>query len=193
MSLDTVVDDIRSQAREKAEAIRADGEERADEIRAAAREDAERIREDAAAAVEQQVQQEREQATSAAKLEAKQERLAARRELLDEVRAEMEQAVADLSGDRRHELTDALLADATASFGDDDVAVYCRASDQELVEQLADSYDGVSVAGEHDCLGGIVAESNTSRVRIDNTFDSIVEEAWENNLKAVSEVLFEDE
>lgn len=195
MSLETVVEDIRAQAREEAEAIREEGEQRAEEIREQAREEADRIREEAETAVEQQIEQEREQATSAAKLEAKQERLAARRDVLDDVREQTEQAVAELSGERRRELTAALVENAAEEFGDAAVSVYGRSDDRELIETiLADKeYDEWTFAGERDCLGGIVAESDASRVRIDNTFDSILDDAWEDNLKAVSEVLFEDE
>lgn len=195
MSLETVVEDIRAQAREEAETIRQEGQQRAEEIRESAREEADEIRSDAESAVERQIQQEREQATSAAKLEAKQERLAARRDVLDEVRDQTETAIAELSGERRRGLTASLIADAAEEFGDSPVSVYARPEDQSLVEEILDSegYDDWTVAGEQDCLGGIVAESDASRVRIDNTFDSLLADVWEDNLKAVSEVLFEDE
>jgi V/A-type H+-transporting ATPase subunit E len=196
MSLDTVAEDIRDEARARAEEIRRDGEERAEEIVAAAEEEAERIVEEREAAVERTVEQEREQALSAAKLEAKQERLEARRDVLEDVRERVEESLAELSGDRREELTRALLADAASEFeGGDDatVAVYCRAADEALVEELLDEegYDSFSVAGEYDCMGGVVVESTASRVRVNNTFDSVFEGVWEDNLKAVSDRLFD--
>lgn len=47
------------------------------------------------------------------------------------------------------------------------------------------------VDGEIDCLGGVVAESDTSRVRVNNTFDSILESVWDDELKNISERLFD--
>ena len=195
MSLDTVVEDIRKTARQEAEEIREDGQRRAEEIREQANADAEEIRKEAETNVEQRIQQEREQATSAAKLEAKQERLAARRDVLDEVRERTEQAVADLSGERRRTLTASLIAEAATEFGDEPVSVSTRPEDHELVETILEEegYDNWTVTDERDCLGGIVAESEASRVRVNNTFDSVLADAWESNLKTVSDLLFEDE
>ncbi|GAB3683751.1 V-type ATP synthase subunit E [Salinarchaeum chitinilyticum] len=192
MSLDTVVEDIKGQAHARADEIGEDAEERAEELLEAAREDAERIREEAEESVEREIEQEREQRLSAAELEAKQERLEARRELLERVHDRVEAELVALEGERREELTAALLEDAAEEFDDGaDVSVYCRPDDAELVSSLCEDYDGFEQAGEYDCLGGVVVESDASRVRINNTFDSILEDVWEDNLQTVSERLFE--
>jgi len=191
MSLDTVVEDIRDEARTQAEEIRAEADQQAEEIIADAEAEAERIREERDREATRQTEQEREQTLSSAKLEAKQARLEARRSILQDVRDEVTQAIADLE-DGREELTRALLEDAAAEFGDGNaVEVYGRAADQELLESLLEEYDGYEYAGEADCLGGVVVESEASRVRVNNTFDSVFEEVWEDNLKMVSDRLFE--
>jgi V/A-type H+-transporting ATPase subunit E len=191
--LDTVVEDIRDEARARAEEIRSEGQARADEIRSEAEADAEAIVEEREREVERQIAQEREQATSAAKLEAKQERLEARRDALQTVREQVETELASLSGDRREELTRALLDAAAAEFDDaSDVVVHGRAADEALLEEILTDYEGFSLSGEPvDCLGGVVVESTASRVRIDNTFDSLLDTVWENNLKDVSGILFD--
>jgi V/A-type H+-transporting ATPase subunit E len=191
MSLDTVVEDVRDEARARAEEIREAAESEADEIVAEAEADAERIREERLAEVDRQIDQEREQALSSAKLEAKQERLGARRDVLEDVRDDVEAAIADLDDDRRRELTETLLDATLAEFDDDeDVAVYTRAEDVELLEELV-ADRGAQVDGEVDCLGGVVAESDTSRVRVNNTFDSVLEAVWGDELKSISERLFD--
>jgi V/A-type H+-transporting ATPase subunit E len=192
MSLDTVVEDIREQARARAEAIREEANEEADQLIAEAEADAEEIREETLVEADAQIDQEREQKISSAKLEAKQARLEARRDVLQSVRDDVEQAIVDLSGDDRRELTAALLDAAAEEFDDDaTVEVYGRADDQELFEDLLDEYDGFVYAGEYECLGGLVAESQQSRVRVKNTFDSILDEVWEDNLREISNRLFE--
>ena len=191
MSLDTVVEDVRDEARARAEEIREAAESEADEIVAEAETDAERIREERLAEVDRQIDQEREQALSSAKLEAKQERLGARRDVLEDVRDDVEAAIADLDDDRRRELTETLLDATLAEFDDDeDVAVYTRAEDVELLEELVADRNA-AVDGEIDCLGGVVAESDTSRVRVNNTFDSVLESVWDDELKSISERLFD--
>ncbi|GAA0723526.1 V/A-type H+-transporting ATPase subunit E [Halorubrum trapanicum] len=190
MSLETVVEDVEDEARARAEEIREQAEAEADEIVAEAETDAERIREERLAEVDDQIDQEREQTLSSAKLEAKQERLGARRDVLEDVRDDVEAAIAGLDGDDRRELTEALLDASLAEFDDEDVAVYTRAEDVELLEDLVADRNA-EVDGEVDCLGGVVAESDTSRVRVNNTFDSVLESVWDDELKNISERLFD--
>jgi len=193
MSLDTVVEDVRDEARARAEEIREEAEAEAEELLEAAHEDAEDIREERREEVERTIEQEREQTLSAAKLEAKQMRLAARRDALAEVREAVEDALAGLSGDRRRELTGALLDAALAEFGDEPVRIYGRGDDAELLEELVADREGVTHEGERDCLGGVVAESDASRVRVDNTFDSVLEDVLDEELKEISDRLFASE
>lgn len=192
MTLETVAEDIREQARARADEIREEADADAEQLLAAAEGDAEEIRGEILDDADRQIEQEREQRLSSAKLEAKQERLEARRDVLGSVRTAVEEEIASLSGDDRQELTRALL-DAAADEIDADgtVDVYGRADDQALIEGILDDYDGFEYAGEYDCLGGVVVESGESRVRVKNTFDSILEEVWEANLREISDRLFE--
>ncbi|EMA33213.1 V-type ATP synthase subunit E [Halobiforma nitratireducens] len=192
MSLDTVVEDIREEAHARAEDIRDEGESRAEEIESAAEADADEILAEAEREVEREVEQLREQRLSSAKLEAKQKRLEARRDVLTDVRESVESELTDLEGDAREELTQILIEAASAEFDEgNDVSVYGRADDQELIESLVEDYDGYEFAGEYDCLGGVVVESEQSRVRVNNTFDSVLEDVWEDNLQEISNRLFE--
>ncbi|MFB6188976.1 MAG: V-type ATP synthase subunit E [Halapricum sp.] len=192
MSLETVVEDIRDEARARAEEIRSDAEQQAEEILSEARADADEIRDQKEQAVERQIDQEREQRLSSANLEAKQQRLSTRREVLEEVRSDVEAALVDLDGETREELTRELLDAATEEFeGAETVSVYGRADDQDLIESILESYDGYSYAGSYDCLGGVVVESEGSRIRVNNTFDSVLEDVWGDNLQDISDRLFE--
>ena len=192
MSLETVVEDIRDEARARAEEIKSEAQERADEIVESAEDDAEALEEEREAEVERTIRQEREQTLSSAKLEAKQERLEARRDVLEEVREQVEERLASLERDRREELTRSLLDDASSEFDDgDDVVVYGRADDEELLTEILSDYEGYSWGGERECLGGVVVESESSRVRVNNTFDSVLESVWEDNLKELSAKLFD--
>jgi V/A-type H+-transporting ATPase subunit E len=193
MSLETVVEDVRDEARARAEELREEGEARADEIISEAEADAEEISQQREQAVEEQITEEREQALSSAKLSAKQERLEARRDVLEQVREGVNDAIANIEGDRREELTETLLEAAATEFDEGgDVRVYGRATDEELLTDLLSDYEGWSFAGERDCLGGVIVESEQSRVRVNNTFDSLLEDVWDEELKRISERLFEE-
>ena len=194
MSLDTVAEDVKDDARERAERIKDEADERAEQIIAEAESDAEELVNERERTVETKIEQEREQTLSSANLEAKQKRLEARRDVLGDVREEAEARVADLSGEQREELTRALLDAAAAEFtADSEVRVYGRADDAELLESILEDYENFEHAGEFDCLGGVVAESEASRVRVNNTFDSVFDSVWDDELRAVSERLFEQE
>ncbi len=193
MSLETVVEDIREQAEAEAQRILAEARAEAEEIRAEADAEAEDILETAKTEVEREIEREREQRLSSANLEAKQQRLEARRDALSTVRQRVESAIEDLPEDERKEFTRALLEDAAGEFEDAaTVSVYGRSDDRELIEDILSEYDGFSYAGDYECLGGVVVDSETGRLRVNNTFDSVLETVWEENLKAFSDTLFED-
>jgi len=192
MSLDTVVEDIREEARARAEDIRGDAEAEADGIVAEAEADAEEIRERREAEVERRIEQEREQELSAATLEAKQERLGARRDVVEDVREHVESELAAMEGDTRRELTRSLLEASLSEFDEDrSVSVRGRPEDADLLEDLAGEYDRVSHAGEADVLGGVIAESEGSKVRVNNSFDAVLDTVWDDQLKELSDRLFE--
>lgn len=197
MSLDTVTEDITDDAQEQADHIREEAQERAGEIIEKAEEEAAELLESREREVERRIEQEREQKLSSAKLEAKQLRLEARREILQDVRNSVEEQIRELSGEQREQLTRELLGAATAEFDtesieSDELAVYGREDDKELLESIFEDEDEeYTYAGPYDCLGGCVVESETSRVRVNNTFDSILESVWDDQLREISNQLFE--
>ena len=192
MSLEQVRDDIEKEARARADEIRADATERAEEIISSAEADAEEIKAARREEVDSEIDQRREQALSSAKLEAKQQRLEARRDVLEEVFEEIETALIDLDDETRERLTSSLIASAAEEFDDhDEVVVHGRADDRALIEELLDEYAGFSLGEPRDCLGGVIVESETSRVRVNNTFDSVLDSVWDEHLKEVSAHLFE--
>lgn len=190
MSLETVVEDIREEAKAEAAEIRSAGDEEAEEIVAAAEEDAEATLADAEREVEQRISREREQRLSSAELEAKQARLRARRDVLERVYERVAERLEELPADRREELLRTLL-DGSAETFDEEVVVHCRSEDRELLSDVLADYDGYELGDEIECIGGVVLESEASRVRVNDTFDALLEDVWENNLKAISDRLFE--
>ncbi|MCU4717852.1 V-type ATP synthase subunit E [Halapricum hydrolyticum] len=194
MSLDSVTEDIKEQARARAEEIRSDAEQRAERIVEEAEQEAEEIRRQKESEIERQIEQEREQRLSSGNLEAKQKQLAARRQTLEEVRERVEDALVNLDEETREELTRELIEAAITEFEDVETAeVYGRSDDEALLTSILEEYDSFEYGGETDCLGGVVVESDASRVRIDNTFDSVLEDVWQESLREISDELFEEQ
>lgn len=192
MSLEQVADDIEKEARARADEIRADADEKAEAIIAEAETEADEIKQARAEEVDDEVDQRREQALSSAKLEAKQQRLEARRDVLADVREEIEAALVDLDDDTREELTRSLMEAAAVEFeNDDSVVVHGRGDDQALIEEILTEYEGFSFGERQRCLGGVIVESETSRVRVNNSFDSVLDSVWDDQLKELSNHLFE--
>ncbi|ESS11986.1 MAG: archaeal/vacuolar-type H+-ATPase subunit E [uncultured archaeon A07HR60] len=191
MSLDTVIKDIREEARARADEITQHAETRAEEIINEAETDAKRIREERQAKVDSEIAQEREQALSSAKLQAKQERLGARRDVLQEVRERVESELAGMEGDRRVELTRTLLEASLKEFDTDTIEMYGNADDEELLTELVGEYDRAEYGGTTDILGGVVAESEAANVRVNNSFDSVLDDVWDDGIKELSDQLFE--
>lgn len=192
MSLESVADDIREQARAEADALRAEAEERAEELVAEAESTAEEIVEARREEAAREAERRREQAISSANLEAKQLRLRARRDALDDVREAVEERIAAIEGDERHELTATLLEAALSEFDPAEaLVVRGREADADLLASLADE-DRLEVGEPVECLGGVVVEGTRTNVRVNNTFDSVLDGVWDDQLRSISQQLFEE-
>jgi len=85
-----------------------------------------------------------------------------------------------------------LLDAASAEFDEgDDVNVYGRDEDAELIESIIDDYDGYSTPARYDCLGGVVVERPVPRPNQQHVRLGALETVWEDNLQEISNRLFE--
>jgi V/A-type H+-transporting ATPase subunit E len=192
MGLETVVDDIKQKARARADEIVDEAEQESDETLSEARQEAESIVEQAREEAKKEAEDLREQEVSSAKLEARKMVSREERDLLAELRADVRDELAGLE-DGREDLTRSLLEAGVEELGDEEGAVYAAEGDEELVEDLVDDVDGFEYGGTTDVLGGVVVESADGEVRVDNSFDSVLERLWNDSLREVSARLLEDE
>ena len=192
MGLETVVDDIKQEARARADEIVENAEQESDEILGDARDEAESIVEQAREEAENEAEDLREQEVSSAKLEARKMVSREERDLLADLRADVRDELAALE-DGREDLTRSLLEAGVEELGDDEGAVYVAERDEEMVQDLVDDFDGFEYGGTTDILGGVVVESAEGDVRVDNSFDSVLERVWNDSLREVSARLLGDE
>ena len=192
MGLDTVVDDIRDEAREEADRIVSDAEEDRDARIAEAEEEADRILEQAEEEAESETEALREQTLSGARLEAKTMQSRARKELLDDLRGAVEDRLAALD-DGREDLTEALLDDAIEELDADAGTVHVAEGDADLAEELLADRDGFELGGTEDVLGGVIVDSADGDVRVTNTFDAVLDRVWSDDVREITSRLLGEE
>lgn len=192
MGLDTVVDDIRDEAREEADRIVSDAEEDRDARIAEAEEEADRILEQAEEEAEIEAEALREQTLSGARLEAKTMQSRARKELLDDLRGAVEDRLAALD-DGREDLTEALLDDAIEELDADAGTVHVAEGDADLAEELLADRDGFELGGTEDVLGGVIVDSADGDVRVTNTFDAVLDRVWSDDVREITSRLLGEE
>jgi len=191
MSLETVVEDIRGKAREDAERILSEADIEGKEIVDKAKKEAAIIKVLGKEEMGRRIELEREQKFSSANLAAKQKTLERKRDLLELVRQEIENEISQIKGKEREELTEKLIESSMEEFKDvKDVVVYCKLEDKKLIKSLLKKHKDVKYGGEYECIGGVVMESESARMRVNNTFDSVIETVWTEELKNISELLF---
>ena len=191
MSLETVVEDIREKARGDAERILSESDAEGKEITDKARKEASVNRAVGKEEISRKIELEKEQKFSSTNLAAKQKTLEKKRDLLELVRQEIENEISQIKGKEREELTGKLIESSIKEFIDvKDVVVYGNVEDEKLLKSLLKKHKGVKYGGEYECIGGVVMESESARMRVNNTFDSIIETVWTEELKNISELLF---
>ena len=191
MSLETVVEDIREKARGDAERILSESDAEGKEIIDKARKEASVNRAVGKEEISRKIELEKEQKFSRTNLAAKQKTLEKKRDLLELVRQEIENEISQIKGKEREELTGKLIESSIKEFiGVKDVFVYGNLEDEKLLKSLLKKHKGVKYGGEYEWIGGVVMESESARMRVNNTFDSIIETVWTEELKNISELLF---
>ncbi|MCL7414075.1 MAG: V-type ATP synthase subunit E [ANME-2 cluster archaeon] len=183
MGLEDVVNDILEQARSKAAAIHAQAEEEAATLINKAQSRADEIMQTHQAEVDAYIERMRKQEISSSHLEMKRAALNAKKEILDSVYQSAKDAVSSMPSEKNVELLKAIL-DKHGSSG---TRVYSNEKDARLVREMTD----LTYIGGIDCIGGLVLENDDGTVRMDYTYDRILDDVSEQSLKQISDILFE--
>lgn len=185
MSLDKVRAAITRSALKEAEAILAQARAEADAIVRSAKDKvaAERVAFDTETRSILELQERR--STSEANARAKATVLDAKRRALDAVYDAARERLTHLGGEERRELVTALCRDAQR----DGVTARIRAAPVDVATVVRALPDAAVVA-DASITGGLVASNADGTVHVDRTFETILAEAYERELLAVSRILF---
>lgn len=185
MSLDKVVDEILSRGRQEAEEIVESASREREAMLAEVRKEGEALLQEREHQAEKQGERERQREVARAELEAKRIALQAQREVLDAVLDGAKERL--LEADSRERLTKALV-DAHK----DEIAVgvvLCRPGDVALLKGLVKG----EVRGELSGIGGFVVESPDESQRLDLTFETLLDELWEDAVRDVAAIFWKEE
>lgn len=188
MGLENVVSDILDSAKADVSAIEAQRDSEVSSVIEEAKRTGEGIMGEKIASAEVEAKRIRKQEISGANLEVRRMMLNTRKEILDETQKK--------TAERLHELDiESLIRSLVRAHSGDATRVYSSGQDQPVVERLCDELleaklTKLEYAGNIDCIGGIILETEDESVRLDYTFDTIIGEVSERSMKQISNILF---
>ena len=122
----------------------------------------------------------KKQELASAELENKKALLEEKKQLIEAVFDQVEKKVKGLDSQKRENYINKLLEKAKNDIGVENV--YCNEKDVNLVKDLN--------AETADIIGGLIAENKDKTVRVDYSFDTLLQNIKENELQSISKVLF---
>ncbi|MFH1181739.1 MAG: V-type ATP synthase subunit E family protein [Candidatus Woesearchaeota archaeon] len=180
MGLEKVKDDVLEKAKHEAAKLAAEAEDEAKRIKREKAKASEALSREAEKKLEAQKSEMISRAVSSAELEAKKEMLNARKDIINRIFAEAKRRLKAIPQSRRNSHIAKLLEIAGREL--EIARVYCNESDLKNIQGFN--------AEKAEIIGGIIAENKEGTVRVDLSYDSLLEEVYRESLKEVSEVLF---
>ena len=186
MTLDKVVDEIICTAKADASALKKEGKVEAVSILKKAKANASEIEEDATDYAKGVIEAMEKKELASAKLQCKRIELDSRKEIIDKVFDKLREKVMMLDDKTKKNIYEKMIKNAVCELSDARY-VYANAKDRSIVKSVA---AGLEVK-EADILGGVIVEDKDQNVRIDCTFESVLDDVRDESLKDISKVLFE--
>jgi len=187
MPLEKVLQEIQQKGEEEVRKLKEEAEREVERILAEARAEAEEILKRARDEAEKEAEALRKQEISSVKLEMKRELLNKQKDILESVFDLLRQRVREMDEETRKKLLRTLL-ERNASPG---MLVYSRKEDEEIVKSLAKELKiDLKYAGNVECLGGVILEDPSGEVRVNLTFDELINQVYEQKMSEVSKILF---
>ncbi len=180
MGLETVKEEIIRNAKEQASALIAEARKEAGMISKEAERKIAGLKEKSEAETKKILEQIKRQELTSAGLENKKIVLEAKKQIIDNVFAEAKKKLEALD-DKKREAYIKKLVEKTKS--DIEVAyVYCNKKDAKLLKGFNAEPIGIS--------GGLIAENKEKTIRVDYSFDTLLQGIKENELQNISKILF---
>jgi len=181
MGLETVLERIRDAGKAEAAAVVTEGHAERERLLGDARTEGEQVRALREAEAREQAARRRVQDLARAELDARKLVLTAQDEVLRAVRAKArERLAATSSGQTLRKLLARHASEWKAG------RVYCNARDAAEVRGMV----GANFGGAIEALGGLAIESVDGTTRLDLTYDSLLQDVWDDAIREVATALW---
>ncbi|NPV51141.1 MAG: hypothetical protein HPY60_08120 [Candidatus Methanofastidiosum sp.] len=118
--------------------------------------------------------------TSRTNLEIKRKRLRMEHDILEQLLANVKKNLKDLDLKDRNKLLEKLLSVTTLEY------IYSNKQDQDFLKKIV----GERYRGNIECIGGILTEDLSGKIREEFTFESIVSTVFNNDIREIRDILF---
>lgn len=180
MGLEKVKQEILLKAKQDCDKLREEGNRQAKEIMGRARKEASETREKAEQGIKTALEEMEKREIAAAELEMNKHLLNAKKDMINKVTEEARKRLSSLSSEKRESHIKKLIEKAKKEL--DISRIYCNSQDKAFFSD----FDVV----EQEMLGGFIAENKDQTIRVDYSFESLLQGAIENNLREIAETLF---
>lgn len=184
MGLEKVIDEILAAGEEQRKKIVAEAMEERRKMVAAAKAEADSQRKLREKQFEQRCEMNRQQAISSAELESKKRILQEQNALLAEAKSEVLKSLSSIDSQQRKRILEKLVKAASKKLQKG--VVHCKKEDEGLLMVP----NGVKKMPDLQGAGGILVESEDGAYRIDLTFEVLLDDVWNKNVRKVYELVF---
>jgi len=182
MGLETVKDEIIRDAKNQEESLIGEGRKETVRLMNEAEKKLAEMSQNSAQETKRMAEMIKKQELASAELENKKMLLEAKKELIDQVFNGVQKNFEGLDKKKREEYMNKLLEKCKKDI--DVENVYCNKKDLDLAKNLNAEPD--------DIIGGIIAENKEKTIRVDYSFDSMLQNMKENELQSINKILFGD-
>ena len=180
MGLEAVKDEILDSAKAQANAMLAEARKEANRLSIEAEKKIAEMKEKSEAEIKKALDTIKRQETSAGELESKKMILEAKKQLIDAVFADSRKKIESFPDKKREEHAKKLLEKAKKDI---EIAnVYCNARDAKFIK-------GFNVHNA-EIIGGLIAENKEKTIRVDYSFETLLQSIKENELQHINKLLF---
>lgn len=180
MGLESVKEEIIRNAKEQETALIAEAKKEADRIMNEVQKEIEEIKEQSGAEIKKKMDAIKKQELASAELESKKMLLEAKKQLIESVFIEVQKELASLDGKKREAYIKKLLEKAEKDI--EIATVYCNKKDLNFLK----GFNPKAI----DIIGGLIAENKDETIRVDYSFDTILQSIKENELQSINKILF---
>lgn len=183
MGLEAVKEEIIRNAQEQAKTLNAEARKEVNRINQETEEKIREIKEESEAQTEKMLDPIKKQELASVKLEAKKMLLESKKNVIEKVFVEARKKLGELDGKEREYYIKKLLEKIRNDI--EPAYIYCNKNDVKLLKGVK----GIEIKPV-DISGGLIAENKDKTIRVDYSFDAMIDSIKDKELQTINNILF---